>query len=145
MKTIISFFAINTLIITSVVYADTNVKSKLLIEQNAINPIAEKAENSNHVDFFELAKKNEPPVSTPNYDSSATVNMSEHDRAQYLFNQRNYSELNNQVNMQRVDALRNARDNGDISNKQYQREVQNLKMYNQPKGPNSVGFTIPFE
>lgn len=71
--------------------------------------------------------------------------MSEHDRAQYLFNQRNYSELNNQVNMQRVDALRNARDNGDISNKQYQREVQNLKMYNQPKGPNSVGFTIPFE
>ncbi len=59
--------------------------------------------------------------------------MSEHEKSQYLFNQRNYSGLNNHVNAQRVDALKKARDDGKMSNKQYQKEINILKMHDQSK------------
>lgn len=145
MKKIISFLTVSTFVVACSVYADTNVKSKLFIQQDGRDAVSNIADNSNKVDFFELAKKNEEPLPKPNWDTSATVNMSEHDRSQYLFNQRNYSELNNHINMQRVDALKNARDQGRISNKEYQKEIDILKMQNKPKGPGTVGFSIPWE
>lgn len=143
MKKFVSFLIMSSMTLSFYASANTNVKSKLFIQQN--DETSNEIKDNNKVDFFELAKKNEQPLPTPNWDSSDTVNMSQHDRSQYLFNQRNYSALNHEVNIQRADALKKARDDGKISNKKYHREVQNLKMYNQPKGPGSVGFSIPWE
>ena len=143
--------------LSCVTSADSDIKSKLFIQQDTSPTVSEQKNNSNNVDFFKLAKKHEPVIPTPNWDAPSMANMSENERSQYMsnmsayersqyqLNQNSYSTLNNSVNQQRIDTLRNERDNGKISNKQYQREVQNLKIYNQHKSPNSVGFSIPLE
>ncbi|MDY6535396.1 hypothetical protein SKM62_00340 [Acinetobacter faecalis] len=153
MKTYVPFLMPISFIFLFSVYANTNVKSKLFLQQDAQEMNSDATNGQHNVDFFELAKKNEPQPAKPTldwdsstkWDSSATVNMSEHEKSQYLFNQRNYSGLNNHVNAQRVDALKKARDDGKMSNKQYQKEINILKMHDQSKKPGSVGFSIPFE
>ncbi len=153
MKTYVPFLMAISFIFPFSVYANTNVKSKLFLQQDAQEMNSDATNGQHNVDFFELAKKNEPQPDKPTldwdsstkWDSSATVNMSEHEKSQYLFNQRNYSGLNNHVNAQRIDALKKARDDGKMSNKQYQKEINILKMHDQSKKPGSVGFSIPFE
>ena len=153
MKTYVPFLMAISFIFPFSVYANTNVKSKLFLQQDAQEMNNDATNGQHKVDFFELAKKNEPQPAKPTldwdsstkWDSSATVNMSEHEKSQYLFNQRNYSGLNNHVNAQRIDALKKARDDGKMSNKQYHKEINLLKMHDQSKKPDSVGFSIPFE
>lgn len=153
MKMYVPFLIAISFILPFSVYANTNIKSKLFIQQDAQEMNNGVANDQHKVDFFELAKKNEPHPAKPTldwdsstkWDSSATVNMSEYEKSQYLFNQRNYSGLNHHVNAQRVDALKKARDDGKISNKQYKKEIDILKMHDQSRKPDSIGFSIPFE
>lgn len=143
MKKFVSFLLMSSMTLPFYVYANTNVKSKLFIQQD--NEMSNEIKDNNKVDFFELAKKNEPPLPTPNWDSSDTVNMSQHDRSQYLFNQRNYSALNHEVNTQRADALKKARDDGKISNKKYHEEINLIQMKNKFQRPKTTGLLVPWE
>lgn len=146
MKTIISFFVINVLAITSVVYADTNVKSKLFIQKDHQNTMSDTNSSKEKVDFFELAKKNEVPTPTPNWDASSTVNMSAYDRAQYYIGQNDIVGLNQEVNSQRAQTLNNALKRGEITKKEYDAQRNSNTNFMIPgQKSNSAGFTIDFD
>lgn len=71
--------------------------------------------------------------------------MSQYNRAQYLFNKRDYLSLNQEKSMQKADALKNARNHEEISNKKYGEEMHLMRIENNNKRSEGVGFSIPWE
>ena len=138
---LIHFVFLLSLIPITASYAQ-NKQSILLNDSNSIREVDQKEKV---VDFFELSKKYQIPESKPNWENASnTVNMSKFEREQYLFNQRQYSTLNSELNQKKIDSLKKSRDEGQISNKQYQQQLNLIKMQNAPNKPESMGFTIPF-
>ena len=141
---LINFIFLISFIPVTISHAQTH-KSILFTENEAAETTKRLKNENSGIDFFELSKKYQAPEAKPNWENgSTTVNMSQHDREQYYFNQRQYASLNFESQKQKIDSLQRSRQQGQISDQQYQQQLNLIKMQNAPNKPESMGFTIPF-